>query len=129
MDADNGPYSVVKPADWDAIVAYSRGQAKPSKETARKAFDELLQNVRIENCVYNAGVVNALFHRLPVRIEAENFGHDGLGKSYSVKDPSQKSPNYRKSEPVTIEVSEGGGNRRRESHQSIRLTADEWSSY
>ena len=79
--------------------------------------------------MYNAEVVNALFHRLPVRVEAENFGHDGPGKSYSVKDPSRNSPNYRKSEPVTIEVSEGGGNGRRESHQSIRLTADEWTSY
>ena len=132
MDTANTPYSIEKPAGWDEIAAFSRGQAKPSKETAHKAFDELLQNVRIENCVYSAGVVNALFRRLPVKIEAENFGHDGLGKSYSVNDPSQKSPNYRKSEPVPIEVSEGGeggGNRRRESHQSIRLAANEWSSY
>jgi endoglucanase len=129
MDADNGPFSIEKPAAWDAIIAYSRGQAKPSKEIARTAFDELLQNVKIENCVYNGEVVNALFHRLPVRVEAENFGHAGLGKSYSVKDPSRKSPNYRKSEPVTIEVSDAGDNRRRASDQSIRLTADEWTCY
>jgi hypothetical protein len=129
MDAGNGPYSVKKPAKWDAIVAYSRGREKPSKETARQVFDELLQNIRIENCVYNAEVVNALFHRLPVRIEAENFGHDGPGKSYSLTDPSRKAANYRKLEPVPIEVSAGGGNRRRDSHQSIRLTTNEWTSY
>jgi endoglucanase len=129
MDATNGPYSIKKPAEWDAIVTYSRGQGKPSKEIARKAFNELLQNIRIENCPYNAAVVNALFHRLPVRVEAENFGNAGPGTSYSVKEPSRNSPNYRKSEPVTIEISEGGGNGRRESRQSIRLTADEWTSY
>ena len=129
MDAANGPYSIKKPAGWDAIVAYTRGREKPSQEIARQAFDELLQNIRIENCVYNAEVANALFHRLPVRIDAENFGHEGPGKSYSVREPSRNSPNYRKSEPVTIEISEGGGNDSRESCQSISLTADEWTSY
>ena len=89
----------------------SRPRASPRRKLPGRLSTSLLQNVRIENCVYNAEVVNALFHRLPVRVEAENFGHVGLGKSYSVKDPSRKSPNYRKSEPVTIEISEGGGNR------------------
>lgn len=129
LAADNCPYSIKKPAEWDAIIAYSEGQEKPSREIAQRAFKELLQNIRTENCVYNADVVNALFRRLPVRVEAENYGHEGPGKSCSVKEPSMTSPNYRQSEPVPIEISAAGGNPKGESQQSIRLTAGEWTAY
>ena len=128
MDATNGLYSIKKPAGWDAIVAYTGGQEKPAQETSRQAFDDLLQDIRIENCVCNGDVANALFHRLPARIDAKNFGHEGPGKSYSVKKPARNSSNYRKSEPVPIEISKGGDDGR-DSCQSVRLTADEWTSY
>jgi hypothetical protein len=87
--------------------------------------------VKLEHCVYNADVVQALFHRLPIRVEAENYGHAGPGKSYSLKDDSKKSKLYRKSEPVPVESheDEGADGRRRRSFQSIRLSADEWTGY
>jgi len=131
MEARNGPCSIRAPKGWDGIAAYTRGGPKPSKEAAQGAFDELLQNVRLENCVYNADVVHALFHRLPVRVEAENYGHEGAGRSYSLKDNSAKSKSYRKSEPVPVQTHEGEGTdgRRRRGFQSIRLGADEWTAY
>jgi endoglucanase len=128
MDADNGPYSIKRPAGWDDIVAFSRGRAKPSLEKAQKAFNELLENIKLENCVFFPDVVNAIFRRVPGKVEAENYGHEGAGTSYFVKDAGQKSKYYRKSEPVPVEpiVSEG---RRFRSYQSIRLQAEEWTAY
>jgi endoglucanase len=130
MEADNSPYSIRAPGGWDAVAGYTRGGPKPSPEVAQRAFDELLRNIRLENCTYNGDVVHALFHRLPVRIEAENYGHEEPGKSFSLKDAAQKSKFYRKSEPVPVESRpEGAEGRRRRSIQSIRLSADEWTAY
>lgn len=129
LDARNAPYSIKAPDNWETVTASSRpGAATPSKETAQKAFDGLLKNIRLENCVYYPDVVNALFRRVPGKIEAENYGHEGPGKSYFVKDPSQKARNYRASEPVPVEEIDGGG-RRRQSGQGIRLGPDEWAGY
>jgi endoglucanase len=91
MDANNGPYSIERPAGWDEIVALSRGRQKPSREVAQRAFDELLENIKLENCKFFPDVVNAIFRRVPGKVEAENYGHDGAGTSYFVKDTGQKS--------------------------------------
>ena len=126
METRNTPYSIKAPADWDAISAYSRGGEKPSAEVAQRALDELLINIRLENCVYFPDVVNSMMRRVPVRIEAENFGQEGLDKSFFVKHPDQRSRFYRLSEPVSITST--GGNRR-ESWQYITLDSAEWTSY
>jgi hypothetical protein len=126
LDADNCPVSIKRPAHWDAIVAYSRGEAKPSSETAQKAFDELLKNLRLENCVNHAAVVNAMLRKVPGRIEAENFGHNGSGISYHVKNATQRSKFYRTGEAVPISV---GETRRPHSSQFITLSGTEWTAY
>ena len=128
MDADNSPYSIKKPAGWDDIVAFSQGQGKPSPEIAQKAFDELLENIKLESCVFFPDVVNAMFRRVPGKVEAENYGHEGAGMSYFVKDAGQKSKYYRISEPVPVEQVVSG-DRRFSSDQSIRLKAEEWTAY
>ncbi len=128
MAAQNAPYSIKAPDGWDGIAAYSRGGAKPGKEAAEKTLEQLLQNIRLENCVYFPDVVNALFHRVPGRVEAENFGHAGPNKSYFVKDDAQKAKHYRPSEPVPVDLIEAGGDSRR-SEQAIKLTAEEWTAY
>jgi endoglucanase len=128
MDANNGPYSIKKPAGWDDVVAFSQGQAKPPTKIAQKAFDELLENIKLENCVFFPDVVNAIFCRVPGKVEAENYGHEDAETSYYVKDVSQKSKYYRISEPVPVEliVSE---DRQFRSDQCIRLNAEEWTTY
>ncbi len=128
MDTTNTPYSIERPSGWDQIVAYSRGQGKPSAEVARKAFDELIENIKLENCVYYPDVVNAILRRIPGKIEAENYGHRGAGKSYYVKDASYRSPYYRTSEPVPVEALEGS-DRRPRGGQCIKLQAGEWTTY
>jgi hypothetical protein len=124
MDTVNTPYSIKRPAEWDAVADFSRGKEKPRREVAQKALNELLENIKLENCVYFPDVVNAIFRRLPGKVEAENYGHDGPGKSYFVSDPSMKSEYYRKSEPVPVIIEDEKG-----AIKSIRLEAGEWTAY
>ena len=126
MDADNGPYSIKRPQNWQSVIAFSRGEKPPSRELAQKIFDELLVNIRLENCVYHPDVVNAMFHRAPARIEAENYGHEGPGVSYFVKNPKARSSNYRVDEPVPVQAEES---RRPRSAQYVSLMATEWTAY
>lgn len=126
LDADNCPYSIKRPENWDAVAAYSRGGAKPSKEVAQRAFDELLVNLRLTNCVYHASVVNAMFRRAPARIEAENFGQGGAEVSYHVTNGLTRSKFYRLEQPVTIITEESG---RRRSLQYVVLSTGEWTAY
>ena len=125
MDTQNTPFSVKLPANWEAVAAYSRGGKRPSTDIAQKVFDELLKNIRVENCVFHPEVVNAMLRVAPARIEAENFGHEGLGKSYQVKE-LKRSTHYRQSEHVPITVQSGG---RRQSSQYVTLKAAEWTVY
>ena len=126
MDTDNTPYSIQRPRDWEAVAAYSRGGAKPARDVAKKAFDELLVNIRLEHCAFHPNVVNAMLRRAPVRIEAENFGHRGPGVSYGVTNGLARSRFYRLEEPVSILAQES---QRPGSSQYIRLSAAEWTAY
>ncbi len=128
MDARNAPYSYKPPENWDEIAAYSRGRGKPSAEVAQQAFDQLLENIRLQNCQFFPDVANSILRRVPGKVEAENYGHGGLGVSYYLKDCSQRSKYYRRSEPVPVELIQSGRNRW-SSEQAIRLGPDEWTAY
>ena len=128
METQNTPYSIKAPEGWEAVVAYSRGRDKPSRERAQTAFDQLLKNIRLENCVYYPDVVSAVLRRVPGRVEAENYGHEGLNRSYSVKRTTENARLYRTSEPVTIEPVGKEGSRW-SSEQAIQLIAEEWTAY
>ena len=129
MDTKNTPYSINKPEGWDKIRAYSEGKGKPSKKVAEKAFDELIENIKLENCVYFPDVVNSIFRRVPGKVEAENYGHGGLNKSYFVEDAGRKAKHYRTSEPVEVEVIGRQHERRWTSEQCIKLGEGEWTVY
>jgi hypothetical protein len=124
MDTVNTPYSINRPIGWDAVAAFSRGKDKPSADVAQKALNELLDNIKLQNCVYYPDVVNAILRRVPGKVETENYGHEGKGKSYSVSDASHKSEYYRKSEPVPVIAADEKG-----AQKSIRLQPGEWTAY
>lgn len=126
MDARNAPYSIKPPAQWQAVTDYSRGGEKPSPEVAQKAFDQLLANIQLDNCVFFPDVVNSMMRRAPARIDAGNYGQEGPNKSYFVKNPAQHSKFYRRSDPVSISVTAAG---RWQSSQYITLDSSEWTSY
>jgi len=127
MDTRNTPYSIKQPEGWEAVRGYSSGKPKPSSEAAQKAFDQLLVNIRLANCDYFPDVVNAILRRVPGKVEGEDYGPDGLNKSYFVKNPAQKAKYYRLAESVPIERVEGAN--RWSSGQAIHLQAEEWTEY
>ena len=108
------------------MAAYSRGGDKPSRAVAREVFAELLANIRLEHCLFFPDVVNAMLRQAPVRIEGENYGQEGLNKSYFVKDASRLSKAYRLSEPVPVSSL---GTNRWQPGQYITLSATEWTAY
>ena len=126
MDTHNAPNSIRPPAQWQAVTDYSRGGPKPSGKVAQEAFAELLLNLRLTNCTFFPDVVNAILRQAPARIEGENFGQEGLNKSYFVKDPGRLAKVYRPSEPVMITAF---GTNRWQSGQYITLGAAEWTAY
>jgi len=88
----------------------------------------LLENIKLENCTYFPDVVNAMFRRLPLKLEAENYGHDGYLKSYLVKDTVSHSANYRTKEPVSIQLLDND-KKPKVKGQFIVLNAGEWTAY
>lgn len=128
MDTQNTPYSINKPAGWDQIAAYSNAGAKPDQATCIRAFDELLENIKLTNCLYFEDVCNAILTRIPGKIEAENYGHLGYGQSYYVTDTSARSAYYRKAGPVQITL-DSKDEKQFWSEQSVLLKQKEWLKY
>ncbi len=128
MDTENTPYSIKSPEGWSDVVAHSRGGEPIAKVSPQEIFNQLLENIKLENCVYFPDVVNAMFRRVPLKIEAENYGHDGYLVSYMVNDTTTKSATYRKKEPVKISVI-AKDNRPKASGQVVTLGAGEWTAY
>jgi hypothetical protein len=128
MDTKNTPYSIKKPQNWDLISDYTRGGAKPDASVAEKAFSEFLENIKLANCDYFEDVCNAILTRVPAKIEAENYGHQGFDRSYFVIDTSIKSEHYRKNEPVKINL-DSEVKDQFWSEQSIELQKSEWVVY
>lgn len=128
MDTRNTPYSINRPAHWDAIVDYSGGKGKPNREMALQAFNELLENIKLEHCVFFPDVVNAIFRRIPGKVEAENYGHLGFNNSYFVEDTAFRSERYRVTEPVPIQTI-GKDKKAQLSQQYIVLKTGEWTAY
>ena len=125
MDTENSPYSIKKPVNWDQIAAYTRGGAKPDAVTAEKVLNDLLEGIKISNCVFFEDVCNAILTRVPAKIEAENYGFDGFARSYFVTDTAKKSAHYRRSEPVQI-VLDSKDKEQFWSEQSVELQQSEW---
>ncbi len=129
MDTHNTPYSIKPPEGWQKIVEYSRGGDKPDPAEARAVFAQLLENIKLENCEFFPDVVNSIFRRVPARIQAENYGHEGEGLSYCLNDPTGRSQHYRPNEPVPIVELEDEDENPRTQEFGVHLCADEWLSY
>jgi endoglucanase len=128
MDTENTPYSIKKPGDWDLIAEYTRGGVKPDAAVAEKALNELLEGIKIANCIFYEDVCNAILTRVPAKIEAENYGFEGYGRSYFVVDTVTKSAHYRRSEPVQVAL-DSKDKEQFWSEQSVTLKPSEWLVY
>ena len=66
-----------------------------------------------------------MMRRVPARIEAENYGEEGLNKSYFVKNPDQHSRHH---DPSPVSVTTDGTNRQRDIAAAI-APAGGWTGY
>jgi endoglucanase len=128
MDTKNTPYSIKKPDNWDLISEYTKGGPKPDSLVADKILNNFLNNIKLSNCEYFEDVCNAILTRIPGKIEAENYGHDGFNRSYFVLDTLNKSKFYRKEEPVQIQL-DSNDKDQLWSDQSVELHKSEWVVY
>jgi endoglucanase len=71
MDSGSSPVTFKRPRYWDEIVAFAQARAglgdvekqiarRPPMDHIRVAFDDLLENIRFENCTHNDGYLKAL---------------------------------------------------------------------
>jgi len=69
MNSTRGIVSINQTEEWKQIIKYAEMQkknfeevrkAKPNREVVRKAFNDLLENVKFKNCVKNYGYMKAL---------------------------------------------------------------------
>ena len=71
MDATSSPVTFKRPRYWDEIVAFAQTRAglgdaekqiarRPPMEHIRAAFEDLLENIRFENCTQNDNYLKAL---------------------------------------------------------------------
>lgn len=128
MDTQNTPYSIREPESWHLIMEYTNGGPGPESGKAETILNEFLENILLRNCVYSEEVTNAIFARVPGKIEAENYGQDGFNRSYFVLDTVSKSKYYRTGEPVKI-ILDNDGDDQVCSGQSIELQSTEWTMY
>jgi len=94
------PYSAVIPSEYQRILDYWNGMSsRPSKEEAVAGFSALTENLKLENCEFHAGVLEALFNndfgvysksfsslKIPGVIPAEQYDFGSFGVSYNDSD-------------------------------------------
>lgn len=69
MDSNRGMVQFLKTKEWEEIIKYAETpknnfeeirNAKPCKEIIKKAFSDLLENIKFKNCSINGGYLKAL---------------------------------------------------------------------
>ena len=60
----NGPFSIPINTEYDYLLRYWKGQAtKPTVDYAMKGLMGMAEGLKLENCVYNSGVIDAMFRQ------------------------------------------------------------------
>lgn len=65
VEAIAGPLSVKKTIDYQALLNYwNNGGNKPNAEYAKETLMELAENLKMENCIYQKDVIDAMFRQV-----------------------------------------------------------------
>ncbi|OJU12073.1 MAG: hypothetical protein BGN88_02520 [Clostridiales bacterium 43-6] len=102
LAAKNNPCSIKVPEGWDKLGNHAKGDIQLSADEAESILNELLENIKFENCEYNQEVLNALFRRAPFRIQAEYYQLHGVGQSYYFRDKVATNVNFRREEGLNV---------------------------
>lgn len=69
MESPRGVVSIPKPKDWDAVIKFANAprstfeeirQNRPDIQTSKNALNELLENIKLKNCIINYDYIKAL---------------------------------------------------------------------
>jgi hypothetical protein len=138
VDTYSSPCSVVPPAGWNDLLAYTRGGPRPTQTEALEVLDALVEAMQFDNCTYRPEVIAALRRTAPVELSAAAFGFRGPRRSYetSTADPFAS---FRNDDQVTLrplDATAAGvsfdytdGPDRREQRWQVELRAGDWVAY
>ena len=123
----NNPLTVKMNSGYKQLLEYWRGNApKPDTEFARDALMQLAENLKLENCIYNKDVIDAMFrqtrttetkpwkdHTFPGKVFASDYDLGRVGYAYQDNDftntefraPTNRGGEYR-NDGVDIEKCE-----------------------
>lgn len=96
VESISGPLSVKKTFGYEALLNYWKGNGpKPNEVTAKAALMQLTEDLKIENCIFQKDVVDAMFrqitthetqpfinHKIPGVIHATNYDLGTNGYAY-----------------------------------------------
>jgi hypothetical protein len=140
MDTDNSPCSINMPADWQQLIDYLQGGAKPDEETAQRILWEYLDNLSLDHCTYYPEVVYSLLGRPSVRIPAIFYGYLGEGVSFGLANPTDRPIGFRVHDGTDIHFIEGerttpnfqhgrGEAWQADERLCVQLAAEDWLAY
>ncbi|GAA3738111.1 hypothetical protein GCM10022239_12180 [Leifsonia bigeumensis] len=107
LDTRTSPLSVVPPVRWPEVIGSIGGEARLSTADAVVVFDELLEAMRVENCVWQPDLVAALTAESPSVLPAWGFGFRGEGESYATS-AARPMEGIRWQEAVTLRFAVDG---------------------
>ncbi|MEI8201048.1 MAG: cellulase family glycosylhydrolase [Eubacteriales bacterium] len=99
MGKSNSPVSFARPSGWDSLIAWLDGGEKPSRDAAKRIFDDFLYAVA--HARINEDVTRALKREVPLSLPCEAY--DG----YAVSRNRRTGAELRLSEPVTLLFANG----------------------
>lgn len=86
IDTNTSPLSIKMPTRWSEILEYLKNSKASIPVEANAIFVELLENMKVENCVQRPEVLSAIFASSPELIPAWGYGFRGEGESYQTRD-------------------------------------------
>lgn len=96
MECTNSPYSIRKPKDYQMLLDYLKGGAKPTREKAQEILNEYLENIKMENCEAHSEVTCHVLRKFPFSLRATDFDEcPGRGKSFSGTGEENPDISYR----------------------------------
>jgi endoglucanase len=124
LDCTNSPCSVNMPENWQQLIDFMQGGARPSAEAAERILWTYLDHIRIENCTYRPEVVHALFRRATVTVPAIFYGYKGEGISYGISGRAAGNIGFRSGDGVDIRFVDSA----RETPNFQHMKGEEWQT-
>lgn len=91
-----------KPEHWDDVLNYTRGQLKPSKKMVQSILDEVVENIKFNNCMQNNNVDHEILRTVPFVIRASDFNENNTREQAFKGNQENNIFNYRLNSGIEI---------------------------